>query len=856
MAGLIWMPSGQAAEVGVFGSSKFGEAVWGAPKDSDSDGVPDSSDAFPFDPLEAADSDSDSVGDNADAFPNDPLETLDTDADGVGNNADDDDDGDGLADETEIAQGTDPLKADTDGDGIDDRTDVFPLDAEEQSDLDSDGVGDNADLDDDADGLSDEWDPNPMVSNGSDLALYAYISEKKTFDEATEYAEGVGAHVVTINSADENQLIYALTRSQLTDETRDQLGQASDGGGATYVWLGGTDREVEGSWVWITQEDFDYTNWGNAEPDDYQGQDGLAMGLEDWPLGAGSGQRFGAESEWNDIGLENRLTFVIEYETAPVDSDGDGVFDGVDAFPDDPTESVDSDGDGYGDNSDEFPSDASECCDIDNDGYGDNADRFPNDPSEWLDSDFDGTGDNSDVFPFDSSEQRDSDGDGVGDNGDAFPNDSSESLDTDGDGLGNNLDNDDDDDGIVDEDDPYPLDPNNFRDNDFDGLEDLIDWDDDNDGVFDADDEAPLDPKNPFTPRLVFVYGELDGGWNGDAALAGATFWLTVVNNSAEEIVLSSWQLKDGNGSIRYNSDLSTLVPLKPDRSYRRGGSFSNEELLAPIEVSYVIEHPITGELFSKTAIFSSDGIDSDADGVIDENDLFPNDPDESADSDNDGLGNNADAFPFDSAEQFDGDGDGVGDNRDAFPFDSGESADDDSDGVGNNADRFPNDENEAFDTDSDGIGNNADEDDDGDGFSDAQELIDGTDPLSRFSCKSGCFSFDVDEDASAKALTDGLLVIRHLFGFSGNSLTSGATASEGTRTSSDEISSYLAVAESELDIDGDGEAKALTDGLLLIRYLFGFSGNSLTSGAVGAAATRTSDQEISAYISERLPSE
>ena len=36
--------------------------------------------------------------------------------------------------------------------------------------------------------------------------------------------------------------------------------------------------------------------------------------------------------------------------------------------------------------------------------------------------------------------------------------------------------------------------------------------------------------------------------------------------------------------------------------------------------------------------------------------------------------------------------------------------------------------------------------DDDNDGFTDEEELADGTDPLNRFSCKSGCFSFDVDE--------------------------------------------------------------------------------------------------------------
>ena len=39
------------------------------------------------------------------------------------------------------------------------------------------------------------------------------------------------------------------------------------------------------------------------------------------------------------------------------DSDGDGVTDDQDAFPDDPTETADSDGDGVGDNADAYPDD-------------------------------------------------------------------------------------------------------------------------------------------------------------------------------------------------------------------------------------------------------------------------------------------------------------------------------------------------------------------------------------------------------------------------------------------------------------------------------------------------------------------
>lgn len=64
------------------------------------------------------------------------------------------------------------------------------------------------------------------------------------------------------------------------------------------------------------------------------------------------------------------------------DTDGDGVADGNDAFPNDPTEWGDRDGDGVGDRGDVFPNDPTETSDTDGDGVGDKADLFPNDPSK------------------------------------------------------------------------------------------------------------------------------------------------------------------------------------------------------------------------------------------------------------------------------------------------------------------------------------------------------------------------------------------------------------------------------------------------------------------------------------------
>ena len=126
-------------------------------------------------------------------------------------------------------------------------------------------------------------------------------------------------------------------------------------------------------------------------------------------------------------GIENESTFASNVTflqdgtdvTADFvwDGAGTGSFTGVLTNPN----SSDSDGDGVNDSEDAFPNDASETVDTDSDGVGDNADAFPNDPNESVDTDGDNVGDNADTFPSDATETVDTDGDGVGDNGDVHP---------------------------------------------------------------------------------------------------------------------------------------------------------------------------------------------------------------------------------------------------------------------------------------------------------------------------------------------------------------------------------------------------------------------------------------------------
>ena len=75
------------------------------------------------------------------------------------------------------------------------------------------------------------------------------------------------------------------------------------------------------------------------------------------------------DSDGNAVQMSRWVTIM------EVDSDGDGVADDDDAFPNDANETMDSDGDGVGDNADAFPNDANETVDSDGDGVGDNADQ-------------------------------------------------------------------------------------------------------------------------------------------------------------------------------------------------------------------------------------------------------------------------------------------------------------------------------------------------------------------------------------------------------------------------------------------------------------------------------------------------
>lgn len=170
---------------------------------------------------------------------------------------------------------------------------------------------------------------------------YEIIKELKTWADAAACAVERGGKLVEINDLYEQTAVYnALAESGISNS----YSPVRDGGGTSYVWIGATDKNNEGTWLWDGNNDGTGTafwngqgaagtgggtaisgahvNWGGTsittyqEPDNYgSGQDAAAMAMTGWPYGSIS---LGISGEWNDINTDNAIYFIVEYDSSSV----------------------------------------------------------------------------------------------------------------------------------------------------------------------------------------------------------------------------------------------------------------------------------------------------------------------------------------------------------------------------------------------------------------------------------------------------------------------------------------------------------------------------------------------------------
>lgn len=172
---------------------------------------------------------------------------------------------------------------------------------------------------------------------------YELVTKMKTWKDAAQYAKDRNGRLVHIDSKEEQEKIY----NEISEIAKipDDYTMVQDGGLAAYVWIGGTDQNNEGKWLWDGDDDNSgmnfwngqgsggasngktfanmYINWGGNnngknpfEPDNFLSkQNACAMALSDWPKGFNP---IGYASQWNDIDMDNELFFVIEYDFDPI----------------------------------------------------------------------------------------------------------------------------------------------------------------------------------------------------------------------------------------------------------------------------------------------------------------------------------------------------------------------------------------------------------------------------------------------------------------------------------------------------------------------------------------------------------
>ena len=131
------------------------------------------------------------------------------------------------------------------------------------------------------------WIQNP--TNGHYYALTPFL----TWTQAEAWAQEWGGHLVTLRNWEEELWI------------KDTFGRNE------YFWIGFSDIEEEGNWVWSSGEPVVYTNWAEGEPNncawpDCHPEDEAVMNWNDSdPLPQGYGDY------WNDI-LKNFCRGVAE----------------------------------------------------------------------------------------------------------------------------------------------------------------------------------------------------------------------------------------------------------------------------------------------------------------------------------------------------------------------------------------------------------------------------------------------------------------------------------------------------------------------------------------------------------------
>ncbi|PNW58872.1 UNVERIFIED_CONTAM: hypothetical protein BEN50_05830 [Euhalothece sp. KZN 001] len=110
--------------------------------------------------------------------------------------------------------------------------------------------------------------------------------------------------------------------------------------------------------------------------------------------------------------------------------------------------------------------------------------------------------------------------------------------------------------------------------------------------------------------------------------------------------------------------------------------------------------------------------------------------------------------------------------------------------------------------------------------------------------------SLDINGDGNEAAGSDGVLIFRFLNNIRGDALVTGIPPFGAERTTGEEIAEFLDNAQF-LDVNGDGNEAAGSDGVLIFRFLNNIGGDALVTGIPPFGAERTTGEEIAEFLQD-----
>jgi murein DD-endopeptidase MepM/ murein hydrolase activator NlpD len=110
----------------------------------------------------------------------------------------------------------------------------------------------------------------------------------------------------------------------------------------------------------------------------------------------------------------------------------------------------------------------------------------------------------------------------------------------------------------------------------------------------------------------------------------------------------------------------------------------------------------------------------------------------------------------------------------------------------------------------------------------------------------NGSCAFDIDGNGSVSAATDGVLLLRYLLGLRGVALTSGAVGAGATRATADLLEPFIA--SKDYDMNVDGAKAAFTDGLMVNRLMRGMTGDAVAFGTSASTGLLATGSQITAF--------